>query len=394
MKRLLIILAAFMVVGAVAVTTFTVAEHDAASPRGDVHVVERGTIVETAAATGVAQPRVQIELRSRTAGEIVEVLVEEGQRVEAGQLLFRLDSTDAERAVQEAQAGLRRARGLMSEARAHLSIARTERESAITSRTVASQGVQMGLVSSEQSRAATTSEAIARAGVRANRGQVRAVEADVDAAQLAVDEAERRLEQTRIVAPVAGTILSVDVERGSIVSSPLTNVGGGTRLATLADLTDLRVIAQVDQAQVGRVAVGQDADIRIDAFADKTFSGRVALLTPLGTDRSGVITFDVEVLVTDADKERILSGMRADVEIHTSAETDVVIAPLAALESVGRERFVRLENGARRPIVTGPNDGVNIVVREGLAAGDRILIGGAVAPAAEPSGALSQSKRR
>jgi HlyD family secretion protein len=339
-------------------------------------VVRRGTLIETAAASGTIEPHVQVEVKSRASGEIIEVLVEEGQRVEAGALLFRLDRRDTERALAEARAALRRTSAEVGQARANLMVTEVEAADARTSRDVSAQGTELGLVSTEADRTAARAVAIAEANLRLRRAQVSASAAQITTSRLALDEAALRLAETEIRAPISGTVLSVAVERGSIVASAVTNVSGGTSLATIADLTDLRVIGQIDEAQIGRVAVNQKVDIRVDAYPDRTFSGRVVRVSPLGVTVSNVVTFDVEIVVTDSEARLLRSGMSADLEIETSRQTNVLLVPLAAVTTSGRQRTVRLVSGETRRIRTGANDGAQLVVLSGLREGDRLRVGG------------------
>lgn len=363
----------------------------AAAPGGagaTIVTVTRGELVETASASGTIEPNVQVEVKSRSAGEVVEVLVHEGERVEAGALLFRIDPIDAQRGVAEARASARRTAAELAQARANLAIAEAEADDARTTSDVRARGTELGLVTAEEDRTARRAQVVAETSVRLRRAQVDASAANVAAARLAVAEAERRLVETEIRAPIAGTILSVDVERGSIVASAVTNVGGGAALATLADLTDLRVIGRLDEAQIGAVAVGHPVRIRVDAYPERTFVGRVERVSPLGRTESNVVTFDVEVVVTDPEAHRLRSGMSADLEIETGRQRDVLLVPLVAIQSSGAERTVRLASGETRRIVTGPTDGSRIVVRSGLRAGDRLLVGGTSEAAAPSGGAL------
>ncbi len=181
-------------------------------------------------------------------------------------------------------------------------------------------------------------------------------------------------------APIAGTVLSVAVERGSIVSSGMTNVGGGTPVLTLADMGRLYVILKLDEAQVGDVKPGQAAQIRLDAYPDRVFRGEVERIAPLGATEANVVTFDVKVRIV-GDTERLMRpGMSADVEITTARHEGLLLVPVAALRSEGKDRFVLLASGARRDVKTGPTDGVRIAIEEGLAEGDAVVVAGSAEP--------------
>jgi HlyD family secretion protein len=385
-RRLVSAAVLLALVGAGAAAWSAFGDQDDTAPAGRPHRVRKGELVEVAAASGIIEPHMQVEVKSRSAGEVVEVLVAEGQRVAAGDLLFRLDPTDAERAVQEAKNAQRGVQADLAQARASLVVAQAQERDARTASEVSARGTKMGLVSSETTRTSASAAEVAAANVQLRRAQLAASQAQIAAAQLAVEESERRLAETQIQAPMSGTVLAVALERGSIVSSAVTNVGGGTALATIADLTDLRVIGAIDEAQIGRVQVGHPVTIRVDAYPDRTFIGRVERVSPLGKTVSNVVTFDVEIVVTDPNANLLRSGMSADLEIETSRARDLVLVPLTAIQSVGAQRFVRLANGGRRAVRTGATDGRQIAILEGLQAGETIMIGGLPRPTAPKAG--------
>lgn len=347
----------------------------AAAPAGTVVEVTRGSLTETAAASGRIEPDVQVEVKSRASGEVIEVLVKEGDRVEAGQLLVRLDPTDAERDLAEAKVARDRARAELGAAQASLNVADLEQKNSQVSQELAEKSASLGLGTSDAARTAGHATKVAGANLTLKRAQLGSSQAALKTAELAVQNAELRLKETKIYAPIAGTVLDVAVEKGTIVSSALTNVSGGSAVMTLADLANLRIIGAIDEAQIGRVAVGQRVDIRVDAYADRVFQGVVDRVSPLGKEESSVVTFDVEIVVKDRDASLLRSGMSADVEIITSEQKDVLLVPLLAVQTAGKRRFVRLAGGEERTLRTGSTDGTSMVVLEGLAEGDDVLVG-------------------
>lgn len=335
--------------------------------------VARGEMIERASASGTIAPDRQVEIRSRTSGEVLEVLVAEGDTVEEGQLLVRLDTTDASRELRDAEATVRRLRAEVNVSRASLAVAEAEAERAGGARAVSERGASLGLVSTESDRDSARAASVATTNVTMESARVASARAQLDAAVIAVEVATDNLARADIRAPFAGTILSVEVERGTIVASAISSASGGTALLTLADLTDLRIIGQLDEAQIASVAVGQEVAIRVDAYPTRDFAGRVERVSPLAYEDTSVIVFDVEIVVTDPDRGLLRSGMSADVEIVTQRSEGVLLVPLASLRSSGATRSVFLANGERRDITTGPTDGTSIVVLEGLSEGDVIL---------------------
>jgi HlyD family secretion protein len=260
----------------------------------------------------------------------------------------------------------------LREARASLAVAAAEARQAGITNDVSTRGQSLGLVSAESARANEHAQGVAARQIEMRRAQVAAAQAALASARLNVSDAQRRREATIIVAPIAGTVLSVNVERGSMVSSAVTNVGGGSAIMTLADLSDLRVIGAIDEAQIGSVAVGQDVEIRVDAYRNVTFTGRVERVSPLGTNASNVVTFDVEIVVTDEQAGNLRSGMSANVEIVTSRQQAVLLIPLTAVRSYGDEHTVIRADGSPHNVTIGGTDGTSVVVTGGLEEGDEI----------------------
>ena len=379
------VLGVIAVVGVAAALTFRpVGVH------GDVAtlVVSRGELTHVAAIAGTIEPHAQVSLASRSSGEVVEVAVEEGQTVRAGEVLFRLDATDATRQVRTAEIELHRLRAALAQARAQLASAELDASESDTQAEVARDGSEQGLTSSDATRQSQHASSVAHVTVTLRRAAVDAAGAEVESATLALDEARRNLERTAIQAPFDGTILSVDVERGAIVSSAIGTVSNGTTLGTLGDLTDLRVIGQLDESQIATVEVGQDVSFRVDAYPTRSFTGRVHRVSPLGEEDSSVVVFDVEIVVTDADVSLLRSGMSADAEIVTSRLSGVLTVPLTAIRSRSGAREVVLPDGSARPVGTGVTDGERIVIESGLSEGD-VIVADALSMRASPEHATS-----
>jgi HlyD family secretion protein len=382
--RLIVIGAATLLVGGAAFGTYRYRQDAAAAPAEPVVEVTRGSLTETASASGKVEPHVQVEVKSRGSGQVIEVLVKEGDQVKPGQLLVRLDPTDATRNLAESKVSRDRVRAEVAAAEASLAVADLEQKNNAVTQSVAEKSAELGLGSSDAARTASHSTAVAAANLKLRRAQLSSAAQNLKVAELAVQDAELRLKETSIYAPIAGTVLNVGVEIGTLVSSALTNVGGGSAVMTLADLADLRITGSIDQAEIGRVKKGQPVEIRVDAYPDRVFQGVVERVSPLGTETSSVVTFAVEIQVVDSSASLLRSGMSADVEIITSEQKDVTLLPLLAVRSQGKRRYVRLVGGEERTIVTGATDGTNIAVLKGLSPGDRVLAGSTQKK--EPSG--------
>lgn len=356
------------------------------APAGPTVEVKRGSLTETAAASGKIEPAVQVDVKSRGSGEVIEVLVKEGDQVEAGQLLVRLDPTDAERDLAEARVARDKVKADLAAAQASLAVADLEQKNTKVSQEVAEKSAELGLGSTDAVRTAGHATKVAGANLTLRRAQLSASQAQLKTAELTVQDAELRLKETKIFAPIAGTVLDIAVEKGTIVASAITNLSGGSAVMTIADLTNLRIVGSIDEAQIGRVAAGQRVEIRVDAYADRVFRGVVDFVSPLGKETSSVVTFDVEIVVADEQASLLRSGMSADVEIVTAEQKDVLLVPLLAVQAKDKRRLVRLASGEERVIEAGATDGTNLVVLGGLEDGDDIL---ASAPAASTAKAAT-----
>ena len=246
-----------------------------AAPPAQGMEVRKGSLVETASASGKIEPVVQVDVKSRVSGQVIEVLVKEGDQVETGQLLVRLDPVDAQRALAAARVAKNRAAADVQAAKASLAVAELESENSAATYNVAKQSADLGLGSSDAARTSQSASRVAASNITLKKAQLSAAQAQLASADLDVQDAELRLKETSIYAPIAGTVLSVAVEKGTLVSSALTNVSGGSAVMTLADLSDLRIIAKVDEAQISRIQNDQRANISVDTYGDRQFEGKV-----------------------------------------------------------------------------------------------------------------------
>jgi HlyD family secretion protein len=388
-KRALLSSAGVLLIATAAVGGYAWQRDERAPSAGPSVSVGRGTLVETAAASGKIEPDVQVEVKSRGSGQVIEVLVKEGDQVQAGQLLVKLDPTDATRQLASAQVAKKRALADVQAARASLAVAQLDEQNSEVTQSVAQQSAELGLGSSDAARTAGHATKVAAANITLKRSQLSGAEGALQAAELSVQDAELRLKETSIHAPISGTVLDVAVEKGTLVSSALTNVSGGSAVMTLADLSDLRIVASVDEAQISHIAQGQRVEISVDTYGDRVFKGVVDRVSPLGVDTSSVVTFPVEIAVTDESARLLRSGMSADIQIVTAEQKDTLLVPLLAVQSKGKRRFVRLPSGEERTIQVGATDGNQMAVLDGLQDGEQVL---ASAPAPAPAPTARQSQ--
>ena len=313
--------------------------------------VERGRIERIVVATGTIEPEREVEVRPRIAGIIERILVEAGDDVEQGQPLVEIERDLLESQVREAEAALLEAN--VERRFAKIGLDRLEE-------------LQAGGAASLQkhddarSRPERSGAAVARA-------------------QAALDTLSTQLSYAGVTSPLAGRVLEVYTEEGNAVS-PVTAVTGGTLLLSLAGTEALFLEGKVDENEVARVVVGQEARIRTEAFSDRIFRGRVAKLAPVGERIQNVTYFEVEIEIIDEKAELLRPRMSGDAEIISEVIEGALVIPETALRYKGNQIYVDRVTGENstpfeaRDIAIGIVDGTRVQVLSGLEEGDEVRL--------------------
>jgi len=266
--------------------------------------VEQRDIVVSAQAAGAVQPDTTVEVKSKASGEILQLNAETGQLVKRGALLVRIDPRNARNALAQAQADLDVGRAQLANATSQ----KRRADELFQSQSITEQEHEQSLLDY-----ANASAAVVRARV-------------------AVDNARILLEDTDVRAPVTGTIIEKDVERGAVIASATSNVSGGTTLLKMADLNLVQVRTLVDETDVGKVQPGQPATVTVDAYPNRAFPGTVLKIEPQAQTEQNVTVFPV--LVRIDNREGLLRpGMNTEVEIHVGRREGVPAVPNAALRT-------------------------------------------------------------
>ena len=175
-------------------------------------------------------------------------------------------------------------------------------------------------------------------------------------------------------------MLSRDVEVGSPVSSILNLGANATLVMTLGDIDRVFVRGKVDEADIGRVRLGQEARIRVETFKDKAFNGRVTQISPMGVEKDNVTNFEVRVSIDNPGKE-LKANMTANAEIVLEEHADALIVPEAAVTyDAQKNAFVEVvalgtKTGRKKtPVKIGVSNGTKIQILDGLREGDRVVL--------------------
>lgn len=268
----------------------------AAVVRADIHV--------SVEASGTIEPVATVEVKSKASGEILELGAEIGDTVKAGTPLVRID---------------RRTPGnLVAQAEAEVNAAKARESTAVTQR---ARGEKL------------------RANAWINQSELEALELEVAntrsqavAARVALENARIALDDTEVRAPASGTILTRLVERGQVISSPTQDVGGGTLLLTMADLTRVRARVRVDETDIGKLEAGVPARIRVAAFPGREFGGTVEKIEPQAVVEQNVTLFAVLIGVAN-DEGLLRPGMNVDAVFDVASREGVLTLPVMALRA-------------------------------------------------------------
>jgi HlyD family secretion protein len=214
--------------------------------------------------------------------------------------------------------------------------------------------------------------------------QVSQAEAQSDRSRAELENATKNLAYTTIAAPRDGLVIDRYVEQGTVISSSRSSFGGeGQPVVTIADMTRLFVNAEVDEADIGRVQVGQKAEIEVDTFPDEVFHGRVTQVYPRGEDVENITIFRVRIEVEDPD-EALRPEMTAEASVLVDRRQGVLAVPSKALVERAGQRFARVpdKTGALQPVPVEVGleslDYTEIV--SGLSEGQEIALTGSTGP--------------
>ncbi len=201
---------------------------------------------------------------------------------------------------------------------------------------------------------------------------IEVVQAKVVSVEANLEEAQAALEAATMVAPFGGTVISVGAEMGDLVSS--TNI-----IVTLADLTNLRVRAIVDETDISNVEIGQEVEATFDAFPGYVFWGQVLEVPLQGTLSQNVLTYEVPISLEGAEDVALKTGMTANLEIVVGRREDALLVPALAVQQSEEGSVVMVQDTLEGPAVAtavkvGLSDGTYVEIVSGLIEGDRVLV--------------------
>ncbi|MFD2696905.1 efflux RND transporter periplasmic adaptor subunit [Mesonia sediminis] len=355
----------------------------------EVALLEKMNLVETVSATGKIQPEVEVKLSSEVSGEIIELPIKEGQRVEKGDLLVKINPDLYQSSLQRSQASYQNIKANLEQAKASLKEAEANynRNKTLFEKGVISQSEWDAVLSRYEVAQATKKSAYF----------------NVQSAAATVNEAKDNLGRTTIYSPMSGTISKLDAELGERVVG--TQQMAGTEILRVANLNEMEVEVDVNENDIVKINVGDSAIVEVDAYLDKKFKGLVTAISNSANDALSadqVTNFKVKVKILKESYADLLAGkgenyspfrpgMTATVDIITNNKKDILAVPISAIviktdttksntsgldDKTYEAVFVKEEGKAKlQAIKTGIQDETNIEIIEGLKEGDKIITG-------------------
>ena len=355
--------------------------------------VEKGDLAKSVVATGKIEPITKVEIKSKASGIVKKLYVDYGDKVKKGQVLAELDRDEIQARVDQARAQLEASTASLNGTRADLERAKVDAEGPdvpLLKRAYerADGMAKDGVVSASALDDAEKNYKMALNKQNVSKAQLLVLQAKIGQAegQMAQDRAnlkqlEEQLGYTTIESPIDGIVLSRDVEIGDAVSSILVLGSSATLVMTLGDTSEVYVKGKVDESDIGKVYLGQPARIKVESFKDKTFTGKVTKISPMGVEKDNVTTFEVRVSINNP--EGVLKAMMtANAEIILEEHKGVLQIPEGSIiydkdkkASVevpdpkakdGKKKLavnIGISNGAKTELLSGLKEGDQVVLQ-------------------------------
>ena len=322
--------------------------------------VERTTISSTITATGTIEPVTSVTVGTQVSGIVSKLYVDYNSVVKKGQIIAELDKTNLTSELKTAQANLSSAQSTLNYEQNNFNRYQTL--------------YNKGLVSADEYETAKLSYLKAKEQVNTSRESVQ--------------KAQTNLGYATITSPIDGVVLSKAVEEGQTVAASFNT----PELFTIAqDLTDMRVIADIDEADIGGVKEGQRVTFTVDAFPEDHFEGKVTQVRQQATTESNVVTYEVVISAPNNDL-KLKPGLTANVTIYTLEKNDVLAVPSKALRFIPNEALLTEQQSVEdceglfkvwtlegdvfkaHSVEVGTNNGILTEIVSGVTEGTEILV--------------------
>ena len=354
--------------------------------------VEKGDLAKSVVATGKIEPITKVEIKSKASGIVKKLYVDYGDRVKKGQVLADLDREEILARVEQAHAQLEASTASLNGTRADLERAKVDAEGPDVpllkraferAKGMAKEGVVSASALDDAQKnydLAVNKQNVAKAQVQVLQAKIGQAQAQVAQDRANLKQLDEQLSYTTIESPIDGIVLSRDVEVGDAVSSILVLGSSATLVMTLGDTSEVYVKGKVDESDIGKVYMSQPARIKVESFKDKTFTGKVTKISPMGVEKDNVTTFEVRVSINNPEGV-LKANMTANAEIILEEHKNVLQIPEGSI-IYDKDKKASVEvpdpkgkEGKRKVAVNiGISNGAKTELLNGLKEGDQVVL--------------------
>jgi HlyD family secretion protein len=337
-------------------------------------VVKR-TIIQTVSANGKIQPEKDIKISPYISGEVVELMVKEGEQVKAGDLLAKIDPEIYVSAYDQSNASMNTQRANEANAHARLSQMKSQYDNTKLIFERQEKLFKQSVISQAEYDQAKSAFEVAKAQVDAAEQDIKAAEFQVKSSEAGLKRAREDLTRTAIFAPNNGTVSKLSVEKGERVTGA-SQFSSGTEIMRIANLNEMEAQVEVNENDIVRVKMGDTALIEVDAYLNRKFKGIVTEIATsansTGTSVDQVTNFNVKIhLLKDSYKDLLdpahpdyspfRPGMSTTVEIQTETALNVLSVPIQAVTTRVAKDTLDKYNAKGVKVETDGNDQTEIV---------------------------------
>jgi len=355
--------------------------------------VEKGDLAKSVVATGKIEPITKVEIKSKASGIVKKLFVDYGDKVKKGQVLAELDREEIQARVDQARAQLEASTASMNGTHADYERAKVDAEGPDVpllkrayerAKGMATEGVVSASALDDAQKnyeLALNKQNVAKAQLQVLQAKIGQSQAQVAQDRANLKQLVEQLGYTTIESPIDGIVLSRDVEVGDAVSSILVLGSSATLVMTLGDTSEVYVKGKVDESDIGKVYMNQPARIKVESFKDKTFTGKVTKISPMGVEKDNVTTFEVRVSINNPEGV-LKANMTANAEIILEEHKGVLQIPEGSIlydkdkkasvevpDSKGKEGKrkvavnIGISNGAKTELLSGLKEGDQVVLQ-------------------------------
>jgi len=377
-KRTLIVLGIVLVIALIII--FNLRTQREKTVKVTIEKVKASDLTSIISASGEIKPKKNVNISAHVPGRIIKIGVKEGDVVKAGDFLLKLDATQYEAIAEGNRAAIRsdKAQLIQEEARLQRDKNAYDRQKKL---------YDEQLISKDQLE-------MAKAQYDVSNAQVRAIKSLIQQAEASLKSTLDTLNKTTFISPIDGMITSLRVEEGEVAIIGTMN-NPGTVLMTIADLSVMEVEVEVDETDVVGVQMAHPANVRVDAFPDIVFKGKVTEIGSSALQKTAATTTqeskDFKVIITlENPSQKLKPGLSASADIVTAEKKGVLAVPIASLvvrekpaadkdkKDAKEEEGVYMVENSRvkfQPVTKGITGGMNIEVLSGLKEGQEIVTG-------------------